>query len=80
LPDLDRLATKSRLVIRKSAKFTSSGFLQSLLGSVVTGLVSFNQFGASLKELLAAPMARPILLERFAGVVAFKPWPEARHE
>lgn len=65
LPDLDLLATKTRLVIRKSAKFTPSGFLQSLLSSVVTGLASFNQLAASLKELLPAPMARQSLHERF---------------
>lgn len=65
LPDLDLLATKTRLVIRQSRKFTPSGFLQSLLGSVVTGLASFNQLAASLKELLPAPMARQSLHDRF---------------
>jgi hypothetical protein len=36
LPDLDLLATKTLLVIRKFPKFNPSGFLQSLLSSVVT--------------------------------------------
>lgn len=65
LPDLDLIATKTRLVIRKSRKFTPSGFLQSLLGSVVTGLASLNQLAASLKELLPASMARQSLHARF---------------
>ena len=65
LPDLDLIATKTRLVIRRSRKFTPSGFLQSLLGSVVTGLASLNQLAASLKELLPASMARQSLHARF---------------
>ena len=65
LPDLDLLATKTRLVVRKSRKFTPSGFLQSLLGSVVTGLASLNQLAASLKELLPAAMSRQSLHARF---------------
>jgi hypothetical protein len=46
LPDLDLLATKTRLVVRKSRKFSPGAFLQSLLGSVVTGLASLNQIAA----------------------------------
>jgi hypothetical protein len=65
LPYLDLLATKTRLVIRKSQKFSPSGFLQSLLGSVVTGLASLNQLAASLTELLPAAMSRQSLHARF---------------
>ena len=65
MPDLDLIATKTRLVIRKSRRFTPSGFLQTLLGSVVTGLASLNQLAASLNELLPASMARQSLHARF---------------
>ena len=65
LPDLDSIATKTRLVIRRSRKFSPSGFLQTLLGSVVTGLASLNQLAANLKDLLPASMARQSLHARF---------------
>ena len=65
LPDLDFLATKSRLVIRKSPKFSPGAFLQSLLGSVVTGLASLNQIAASLGSHASNPMSRQSLHGRF---------------
>ena len=34
LPDLDLIASQTRLIIRNSCKFTAAGFLQSLLSSV----------------------------------------------
>lgn len=48
LPDLDLIANQTRLVIRKSRKFTPGGFLQTLLSSVVTGHASFNQLVGDL--------------------------------
>lgn len=66
LPDLDSIATRTGLVVRKSGKFTPAGFLQTLLGSVVTGLGSLNQLAGSLKDFVAAPMARQSLHERFS--------------
>jgi len=66
LPDLDTLARKTGLVIRKSAKFTAAGFLQSLLGSVVTGLASLNQLADSLKDFTSAAMSRQSLHDRFS--------------
>ena len=66
LPDLDTIARKTGLVIRKSAKFTPAGFLQSLLGSVVTGLASFNQLAGSLKDFTSAAMSRQSLHDRFS--------------
>lgn len=64
LPDLDLIATQTRLVIRKSRKFTPGGFLQTLLSSVVTGHASFNQLAGDLKERVAAAMARQSLHQR----------------
>ena len=67
LPDLDVIARQTGLVIRKSAKFTPGGFLQSLLGSVVTGLASLNQLADSLKDFTSSPMARQSLHDRFSA-------------
>lgn len=65
MPDLDLIATQTRLVIRKSQKFSPGGFLQSLLSSVATGLASLNQIVGDLKDRVDAPMARQSLHERF---------------
>jgi hypothetical protein len=46
LPDLDLIAKETHLVTRRSSKFSPAGFLQTLLGSVVTELDSFNQLAA----------------------------------
>jgi hypothetical protein len=64
LPDLDLIAKQNRLVIRKSSKFDSGAFLQTLLSSVVTGHASLNQLAGGLKDRVAAPMARQSLHER----------------
>lgn len=65
MPDLDLLATQTRLVVRKSPKFSPGGFLQSLLSSVATGMASLNQIVGDLKDRVAAPMLRQSLHERF---------------
>jgi hypothetical protein len=65
LPDLDLIASQSRLIIRNSRKFTAAGFLQSLLSSVVTGLASLNQIAADLKDRDHPGMARQSLHQRF---------------
>ena len=66
LPDLDKIAIESQLVVRKSRKFSPDAFLQSLLSSVGSGLASFNQMAANLKERVLEPMARQSLYERFS--------------
>ena len=43
LPDVDLITSQTRLIIRKSRKFTAAAFLQSLLSSVAIGLASLNQ-------------------------------------
>jgi hypothetical protein len=65
--DLDAIACESGLVIRKSPKFSPSGFLQSLLGAVVTGLASFNQLADSLKDFTGSAMARQSLHDRLSA-------------
>ena len=64
MPDLDRIATQTSLVIRKSPRFTPGAFLQSLLSAVVTGKASFNQIVADLKSRALVPMARQSMHER----------------
>ena len=66
LPDLNLIASQTKLVIRKSARFTPDAFLQSLLESVVSGLASINQIAGSLKERVPRAMARQSLHERFS--------------
>ena len=65
MPNLDLLATQTRLVIRKSSKLSPGGFLQLLLRSVATGMASLNQIAGDLKDRVAAPMLRQSLHERF---------------
>lgn len=64
MPDLDQLAIQTRLITRKSAKFTADAFLQSLLSAVATGHGSFNQLAGELKDRAHAAMARQSLHQR----------------
>ena len=66
LPDLDQLARQTQLVQRQSSKFTSHGFLCSLLQSVTTGMASLNQIAGQLHERTGFAMARQSLHERFS--------------
>ena len=65
LPDLDLIASQTRLIIRHSRRFSAAGFLQSLLSSVVTGLASLNQIAGDLKDRDHPGMARQSLHQRF---------------
>jgi hypothetical protein len=65
LPDLDRIASQTELIIRNSRKFTAACFLQSLLSSVATGLASLNQIAGDLKDRDHPGMARQSLHQRF---------------
>lgn len=65
LPDLDVIASDTKLVIRKSPKFSPGGFLQSLLSSVATGQGSLNQIASELKDRTQAAMARQSMHDRF---------------
>lgn len=65
LPDLDLIASQTRLIIRNSPKFSAAGFLQSLLSSVATGLASLNQIAGELKDRDHLGMARQSLHQHF---------------
>ncbi len=64
LPDLNSIARETRLLVRQSAKFTPSAFLQTLLSSVVTGLASLNQLADCLKGHTHQAMSRQSFHER----------------
>lgn len=65
LPGLDLIASETKLVIRKSPKFSPDGFIQALLSSVATGQASSNQIAADLKMRVEASMSRQSMHERF---------------
>ncbi len=65
LPDLDLIASQTRLIIRKSCKLTAAAFLQSLLRSVATGFASLNQIAGDLKDRNLPGTARQSLHQRF---------------
>ena len=65
LPNLDQIAHETKLIIRKSSKFSAASFLQALLSSVATGLASLNQIAGDLKDRNHSGMARQSLHERF---------------
>ena len=50
LPDLDLIASQTRLIIRHSRRFSASGFLQSLLSSVVTGSIVSHSLQAATEQ------------------------------
>jgi len=64
LPDLDELATKSKLVVRKSSRFSADGFLATLLSAVITGNASFNQLVINLKHRVEKAMSRQSFHDR----------------
>ncbi|MGD9420186.1 MAG: hypothetical protein Q7R22_014715, partial [Verrucomicrobiota bacterium JB025] len=64
LPDLDRIATQTGMVVRKSKKFTPDAFLLTLMNSVVTGKGSLNQHVTCLKDRVEKSMARQSLHQR----------------
>lgn len=64
LPDLDLIATQTKLVVRNSSRFSPAAFLQTLLSAVATGKASFNQIVAELKDRTEKSMARQSMHER----------------
>ena len=48
LNQLDPLARKSGFIVRKTKGFSASGFVLSLMKSVISGKASFNQLAVNL--------------------------------
>jgi len=63
---LDALAKQSGLVQRVTRKFSPSGFLCSLLKSVVAGTGSLSRLADKLGEMEQAPMSRQGMCKRFS--------------
>ena len=72
LPDLDRLAVQSGLIVRQSRKFSAQGFLLTLLKAVSTGHASFGQMAAHLGQSETRSLSRQALHQRMnPPVIAF---------
>ena len=61
---LDPLARKSRFIIRRTKGFSASGFVLSLIKSVITGNASFNQLASNLGLNEAKSISRQALWKR----------------
>ena len=69
---LDSLAKKTKLIVRRSAKFSADGFTLGILKAVITGNASFNQLVTSLKLIEPEAMSRQALHKRVdRSAVAF---------
>lgn len=66
LPALEEIAIKTKLIIRKSPRFSADAFLMCLLSAVTSGKGSLNQIVQNLMTRVLRPMARQSLFERFS--------------
>lgn len=64
--DLNKIATDTHLVQRKSKKFDPSCFVLALLEAVITGNASLSQISKGLGNLTGCTMARQALHNRFS--------------
>lgn len=64
--DLDSIARKSGLILRRSRKFSAQGFLLALLRSVTKGDASFGQLAMQLGTLQSSAMSRQGMFKRFS--------------
>ena len=61
---LDSIARKSRLIIRKSTRFSAHGFLLCLMQSALRGNNSLNHLAIGLKQFEQQPMSRQAMHQR----------------
>jgi hypothetical protein len=64
LEKLDPLAKKSGLVVRKSKGFSASGFVLSLMKSIITGKASYNQLAVNLGHSELKSISRQAIWKR----------------
>lgn len=64
--DLDSIARKSGLILRRSLKFSASGFLLALLRSVTKGDASLSHLAMQLGTLQSGAMSRQGMHKRFS--------------
>ena len=69
---LDSLARKTKLIVRKSAKFSAEGFMLGIFKAVLTGKASFNQLAMNLGLSEHKAMTRQAVYNRVdQSAVAF---------
>jgi len=61
---LDDIARKTKLVVRKSPRFTANNFVLTLFKTIATGKASYNQMASTLKKCAENPMSRQALSQR----------------
>ena len=66
LPALEEIAIKTKLISRKSPRFSADAFLMSLLFAVTSGKGSLNQIAQNLMGRVLRSMSRQSLFERFS--------------
>lgn len=64
--DLDTIARKSGLILRRSRKFSAPGFLLALLRSVTKGDASLSHLAMQLGTLQSSAMSRQAMHKRFS--------------
>jgi hypothetical protein len=78
--DLDSIARKSGLILRRFLKFSASGFLLALLRSVTKGDASLSHLAMQLGTLQSSAMSRQGMHKRFSPASsAFLRWLNARY-
>ena len=69
---LDAAAKKTKLVIRKSQKFSAAGYLFALINAILTGKASFNQLAIGLKHSEPLSLTKQAVWKRTTALaVAF---------
>jgi len=61
---VEDIARNTKLVVRKSRRFTAAAFLLTLLKTVATGKASYNQMASTLGHCDLKPMSRQAFSQR----------------
>ena len=61
---LENIARKTKLIVRKSPRFSASDFVLTLFKTIATGKASYNQMASTLKKCTDKPMSRQALSQR----------------
>ncbi len=61
---LESIARKTKLIVRKSQRFTATAFVLTLFKTVATGKASYNQMASTLDKCAVKPMSRQALSQR----------------
>ena len=61
---LESIARKTKLIVRKSPKFSACDFVLTLFKTITTGKASYNQMASTLEKCADKPMSRQALSQR----------------